>query len=124
MPAIASVDSVRSAHEPAATVPETSNSAHPAACSITPIWARRAGASTSPITAGNATAIVSIAMVMARRREAMSMGMEGGERRQIFAPETDVRFCGVRTLPLVRNRRRRSTLVDEPRTPAATPAST
>ena len=77
MPAIDSVDSERSVHEPASTSPDRSNSTQPIACIKMPSCARRAAALTFPITAGNAIAIVNMLTVRAKSREAMSVGMNG-----------------------------------------------
>src|ERR1700712_5128762 len=75
MPAMDSVDSDRSTHDPASAMSDASSSTQPIACRQTPACARRAAGFTCPITASNATAMVIMLTVRASTREAMSLGM-------------------------------------------------
>jgi hypothetical protein len=76
MPAIARVDSTRSARTSFDTIPDSSSSTQPSACAPTPSCARRAAALTRPITDGSATAMVNMFRVSVKSRAAMSVGME------------------------------------------------
>ena len=87
---MASVESSRSMGEPRSVRPEINSIAQAAPCRTTPACARHDGRVLRSITAGRATAIVTMHSVMANSKVAMSRCME---KRNATANDVARRHC-------------------------------